>query len=135
MSVGALLMVVGVFVTIFSVGTFIIPTVRAVATLSYAVGATVFAAMQMMQTYQGGDFVIRRLRRIMLIGNVCLLLSALLMVEQTFRIAYPLMATSIDGYNNYCRYVSNNWGVLLLISCLLQIYSTLRIAKEIKKEV
>lgn len=135
MAAGALLMVVGVFITVLSVGAPVVPGGSVAASLCYAMGAVAFAAMQAMQAYLGGSLTIRRLRRIMLIGDACLVISALLMLEQTFHVIYPLMATNIDGYNAYCHYVNNNWGVLLLIGCMLIMYSTLRIGTEIKKEV
>ncbi len=114
MSVGALLMIVGVFGTVLGIGkTFAATGMGIVATLCYVIGTGLFATIQIMQVYYGDNLVIRRLRRILLIGNVCLILSALLMFEQTFRIVYPFMATNVDGYNAYCNYVSNNWGVLL----------------------
>ena len=45
----------------------------------FAVGAICFAAMQMQQRYEGTNFTIRRLRRIMLVSDVLFLVSALLM--------------------------------------------------------
>lgn len=135
MSVGALLMIVGVFGIMLGIGeTFATTRMGVAATLCYVTGTGLFTIIQIMQVYYGNNIVIRRLRRILLIGNVSLILSAFLMFEQTFRIVYPLMATNIDGYNAYCHYVSNNWGVLLLIGCILLMYSTLRMAQEIKKE-
>lgn len=134
MAVGALLMVVGVFLTVAAIGTIATPAMRALAAITFAFGATTFAAMQLIQTYSGSNLTIRRLRRLTVIGSICMLLSALLMVEQTFRIFMPLFSTSIETYSAYCHYVHNNWGVMLLIACILQLYATLRLSNEIKKE-
>lgn len=134
MALGALLMVAGVFMTAVCVGDVATVMMRSVAAASFAAGTIAFAAMQFVQVYEGCDIVIRRLRNIQVIGCVCLILSGLLMLEQTFHIVFPLVATSINGYNNYYHYVHNNWGVLLLIACILELYTTLRISHELKKE-
>ena len=133
MAVGALLMVVGIFMTVMSIGDTAMSVMRGIAAVSFALGTVAFAVMQMLQVYEGNDITILRLRRIMLFGNVCMILSGLLMLEQTFRIVYPLFATSIEGYNNYYHYVHNNWGVFLLISCILEVYVVFRLSTEIKK--
>ena len=139
MAVGALLMVVGVFLTVAAIGTIATQLTRQgkrvlLAAITFAFGAIIFAAMQLIQTYSGSNLTIRRLRRITVIGSICMVLSALLMVEQTFRIFMPLFSTSIETYSAYCHYVHNNWGVMLLIACILQLYATLRLSNEIKKE-
>lgn len=134
MVAGALLMTVGIFITFICIGNMATFTIRSISAVSYAVGTVMFATMQMLQVYEGSDMTIRRLRRIMVFGDICLIMSGLLMVEQTFRIVFPLFATSIEGYNNYCHYVHNNWGVLLLISCVLELYSMFRLSNELKKE-
>nr|QIM10232.1 hypothetical protein Prevot485_3310 [uncultured Prevotella sp.] len=120
--------------TVMSIGDTAMSVMRGIAAVSFALGTVAFAVMQMLQVYEGNDITILRLRRIMLFGNVCMILSGLLMLEQTFRIVYPLFATSIEGYNNYYHYVHNNWGVFLLISCILELYVVFRLSTEIKKE-
>ena len=46
----------------------------------FAAGTLGFASMQMLQRYEGSNFTIRRLRRIMLLSDVLFLVSALLML-------------------------------------------------------
>ena len=46
----------------------------------YSVGALGFASMQMLQRYEGSNFVLRRLRRIQLVSDVFFLISGLLMI-------------------------------------------------------
>ena len=67
---GALLMVVGAGASL--------PGWSAAPYL-FALGALGFTSMQMLQRYEGQNFVIRRLRRIMLLSDVLFLVSALLM--------------------------------------------------------
>ena len=79
--------------------------------------------------------VIRRLRRIMLMADVCFMLSAVFMVENGYNFLLPTFCKSgIDGYNAYLLYIHNNWVVLLLIAAILELYSTHRISNELEKE-
>lgn len=124
---GAVLMVVGAGLYVF--GTLL------VAPWIFLVGAVCFATMQMMQTYSGNNFTIKRLRRIMVTGDVLFIVSALLMVENSYSLLLPLfLKLSPDGYFNYVAYVHNNWVVILLVAAILEIYTTHRISGELAKE-
>ena len=68
--VGALLMVIGAGTSLLA---------WRPAPYLFAVGALAFTSMQFLQRYEGSNFVIRRLRRMMLISDGLFLLSALLM--------------------------------------------------------
>lgn len=93
----------------------------------YAVGALAFTSMQMLQRYEGTNFVIRRLRRIMLISDLLLLLSAVLMFASQGNVfGLPHLF--------YLQYVYNKWVVTLLIAAILQLYTTHRISHELEKE-
>ncbi len=128
---GAVMMVLGVGGVVL--GAPLGLTFIRVATVVFAIGAVAFAAMQMMQTYDGKDIVIRRLRRIMVIGDMCFILAALLMLESNLQILFPLVATTVDGYNAWVHYVYNNWVVALLVAAILEMYTTHRISSELKK--
>ncbi len=115
---GALLMVIGAGTSILAWGS---------APYIYAIGALCFASMQMLQRYEGNSFVIRRLRRIMLLSDVLFLLAAVLM--------FANMGNFLGlDYITYIEYVYNKWVVVLLIAALLQLYSTHRISHELEKE-
>jgi hypothetical protein len=93
----------------------------------FAVGALGFTSMQMLQRYEGTSFVIRRLRRIMLLSDVLFLVSAVLMFasqENVFHLSHI----------SYLQYVYNKWVVTLLIAAILQLYTTHRISQELEKE-
>lgn len=127
MLVGAFLMVVGAGLYVFGVMTFT-PWV-------FAVGAVAFAVMQMQQAYGGSNIVLKRLRRIMTFGDVLFLLSALLMLENTYHFMLPLFTSYLEnGYYQYVTYIHNNWVVLLLIAAIIEIYTTHRISHELNKE-
>ena len=116
--VGALLMVVGAGASLLQ---------WAAAPYVFALGALGFASMQMLQRYEGSNFVIRRLRRIMLLSDVLFLVSAVLMFasqENVFGLSHI----------TYLQYVYNKWVVTLLIAAILQLYTTHRIGNELEKE-
>ncbi len=115
---GAVLMVVGAGTMVF--GWLLAPYV-------YAVGALGFTSMQMLQRYDGPSFVVRRLRRIMLLSDVLFLVSAVLMFAGQ---GNPLHLDALT----YVKYVHNNWVVTLLIAAILQLYTSHRIGQELEKE-
>ena len=114
---GGLLMVVGAGASLF---------LAAWAPYVFAPGALLFAAMQMRQTYDGDDFTVKRLRRIMLLSDVLFLVAALLMFANQ---------SNFLGLNylSYIKYVHNNWIVVLLVAAVLQLYTSHRIAHELEK--
>ena len=115
---GALLMVVGA-------GTIMLAWQW--APYVFAAGACAFVAMQFVQTYEGTNIVIRRLRRIMLLSDFMFLLSAVLMIAGTGNFL------GLD-HITYINYVYNKWVVTLLIAAILQLYSVHRINQELAKE-
>ena len=115
---GGLLMVIGSGASIF---------LQSWAPYVFAPGALLFAAMQIRQTYEGTNFTIRRLRRIMLISDVLFLFAALMMF------ANQANFLGLD-FLLYIKYVHNNWIVILLVAAILQLYTSHRIANELEKE-
>lgn len=127
MLAGAFLMVLGAVLYVVGVQTF--------SPWLFALGVGTFVAMQARQTYEGRDFVIRRLMRIRGLGEAFFVLAALLMIENSYHLLLPLfMAMADDGYYMYVTYVHNNWVLLLLAAAIIQLYTTHRIASEIAKE-
>lgn len=125
--VGALLMTVGAGLYVFGY--------QSVSPILFAVGAVAFATMQMRQTYDGRNITVRRLRRIMTVGDVLFVLSGVLMLEDKYLFIQPLFTEYFDnGYYAYVTYVHNNWVVLLLVAAIIEIYTTHRISHELGKE-
>jgi len=114
---GGLLMVIGSGASLFQQGW---------APYAFAPGALMFAAMQMRQRYEGDDFTIRRLRRMLLLSDGLFLVAALLMFANTNN----FLGLS---YLSYIKYVHNNWIVVLLVAAILQLYASHRIANELEK--
>ena len=115
---GGILMAVGAGTTLLGWGS---------APYIFAIGALGFSSMQMQQRYEGQNFSIRRLRRMMLLSDVLFLVAALLM----FASKGNFLGLS---YITYIEYVYNKWVIVLLIAALLQLYSMHRIGSELEKE-
>lgn len=93
----------------------------------YALGAVAFSLMQMKQRYDGGSVVIRRLRRILIMSDVCFLLAAVLMFAMRGNfLGIPQVA--------YIEWVWNKWVVALLVAAVLQLYAGHRLSSELAKE-
>lgn len=120
---GGVMMVVGV-------GCFVFMWQQPVVCWIFLVGALLFSLMQATQIYEGKNFVICRLKRMMGLANLAFVLSGILMVDNVYHFFQPLFS---DPYS-YVRYVYNKWVVLLLIAAILEVYTTHRISSELKKE-
>ena len=116
--VGALLMVVGAAASVLA---------WKLAPYIFAVGVIAFTSMQLLQRYEGTNFVVRRLRRMMILSDFLFLLSALLMFASMGNV---FGLSQID----YITYIYNKWVLTLLVAALLQLYATHRIDRELVKE-
>lgn len=115
---GGLLMVVGSGATVL---------LQPWAAYVFAPGALLFAAMQMRQRYEGQNYVIRRLRRMMLLSDILFLVAALLMFANQGNFLRL-------EYLSYVKYVHNNWIIVLLVAAVLQLYASHRISSELEKD-
>ena len=115
--IGAVMMVIGSGANLFA---------QSWAPYVFAMGTIGFVLMQLKQKYDGDNVAIKRLRRMVIISDVCLLLAAVMMfanMDNLFR---------LDAVT-YIKYVHNNWVVVLLVAAMLQLYTSHRISKEILK--
>ncbi|MCI6197511.1 MAG: hypothetical protein MR670_09875 [Prevotella sp.] len=116
--IGAVMMVIGSGANIFA---------QSWAPYVFAMGTIGFVLMQLKQKYDGDNVAIKRLRRMVIISDVCLLLAAVMMfanMDNLFR---------LDAIT-YIKYVHNNWVVVLMVAAMLQLYTSHRISKEILKD-
>lgn len=114
---GAMMMVIGSGANIFA---------QPWAPYVFGMGTVGYVLMQLKQKYEGSNVAIKRLRRMVIISDVCLLLAAVMMfanMDNLFR---------LDAVT-YIKYVHNNWVVVLLVAAMLQLYTSHRISKEILK--
>ncbi|MFQ9995864.1 hypothetical protein [Hoylesella buccalis] len=120
---GGAMMVVGA-------GCFALIWQQKIACWIYLVGALMFGVMQMMQEYQGNNFIVKRLKRIMSLADIFFILSGFLMVDMVYR----FLQSAFDNYLTYYNTIYNKWVVLLLIAAILEMYTMHRIEHELSKE-
>lgn len=126
-ALGGLLMVIGI-------GCFVFLWQQKIVCWVFLLGATLFAVMQMMQTYDGPNYVVRRLKRIQNFADFLFILAGILMCDTAYHFLLPLFKYGNEaGYYHYINYIYNKWVVVLLIAAVLEVYSTHRIAYELKK--
>ena len=116
--IGAVMMVIGSGANLFA---------QSWAPYVFAMGTIGFVLMQLKQKYDGDNVAIKRLRRMVIISDVCLLLAAVMMfanMDNLFR---------LDAIT-YIKYVHNNWVVVLMVAAMLQLYTSQRISKELLKD-
>ena len=116
--IGAVMMVIGSGANLFA---------QSWAPYVFAMGTIGFVLMQLKQKYDGDNVAIKRLRRMVIISDVCLLLAAVMMfanIDNLFR---------LDAIT-YIKYVHNNWVVVLMVAAMLQLYTSHRISKELLKD-
>lgn len=124
---GGVLMVIGI-------GCFVFLWQQKIVCWVFLLGAILFSLMQMMQTYEGPSFVIRRLKRIQNLADIFFILAGILMCDTAHHFLLPLFQYGSEaGYYHYINYVYNKWVMILLIAAVLEVYSTHRIASELKK--
>lgn len=89
------------------------------AFIIFALGVVAFGSMQALQTYDGPNFIVRRLRRQQLLGALALVLCACCMCMQTFHRGFA---------------IRNEWVVCLAIGAILELWTAFRIPHELEKE-
>ena len=107
---GGLLLVVGSVLPLFSPD---------LAPWVFGTGALLFCPIQMNDRYEGGNLIIRRLRRQQMLGALLLLFSAALM---------------FTSYYSIPPFRGSEWKITLLIAAVLELYAVFRIAHEEKAE-
>ena len=98
-------------------------------------GALAFVLMQSRQRYEGSSLTIRRLRKIMTIAGLGFIIAGLFMVEDSYMFLRPVFSNTVESYTTYVNIFHHNWVILLLISAILEMYTSHRISYELKKEL
>lgn len=120
---GGALMVIGV-------GGFALMWLQGIMCWVYLVGALMFSTMQAIQSYEGNDITIKRLKRIQGFANLLFVFSGILMVDNANQLFQPLFSSQID----YINYLFNKWVVLLLIAAVVEVYTVHRLDHELSKK-
>ena len=102
---GGALMVVGV-------GSFVLLFNQRISCWVFLFGAVLFALMQLMQTYEGNDLTIRRLKRIQDLSDMLFVIAGILLVDT----AYGFLKDFCSSYENYITYFYNKWVAILFLA-------------------
>lgn len=87
----------------------------------YVLGMLAFVSMQFLARYEGNDLVLMRLRRQQLVSDVFFVLSGVIMMMQELKMG-PMELRR------------NQWTVVLVAGCVLQLYTAFRIPSELEKQ-
>ncbi len=96
----------------------------------FLAGALAFTTMQLMQTYEGRDMTIRRLKRIQGLADLLFVIAGILMCDNVHGFLRPMFSNMTD----YINYVFNKWVILLLIAAILEVYTVHRLDRELSKK-
>lgn len=120
---GGMLMVTGIGCYVFMLA----PSVTCWIALT---GSILFSTLHMMQTYEGNQLVIKRLKRILNIADLLFVIAGILIVDSTYNFLRP----AFENQESYITYLYNKWVLLLLIAAILEVYATHRIDYLLKKQ-
>ncbi len=96
----------------------LIPGATTTAPYVFALGAVMFASMQMTAAYEGNDFTVRRLRGQQILGAVLLLVAAAMLVMKTL---------------GYGLFQGDEWKIVLTIAAIFETYTAFRLPAALKK--
>lgn len=120
---GGALMVVGV-------GSFVLLFYQSVSCWVFLAGAILFATVQLMQTFEGDNITIKRLKRIQDLGDILFIIAGIILVDTV----YGFFRDFFSNYENYVTYLYNKWVVVLFLATLLELYTVHRIDYELSKK-
>ena len=120
---GGALMVVGV-------GSFVLLFYQSVSCWVFLAGAILFATVQLMQTFEGDNITIKRLKRIQDLSDILFIIAGILLVDTV----YGFFRDFFSNYENYVTYLYNKWVIVLFLATLLELYTVHRIDYELSKK-
>lgn len=121
--IGGALMVVGV-------GSFVLLFYQSVSCWVFLAGAILFATVQLMQTFEGDNITIKRLKRIQDLSDILFIIAGIILVDTV----YGFFRDFFSNYENYVTYLYNKWVIVLFLATLLELYTVHRIDYELSKK-
>ena len=120
---GGALMVIGV-------GSFVLLFYQSVSCWVFLAGAILFATVQLMQTFEGDNITIKRLKRIQDLSGILFIIAGIILVDTV----YGFFRDFFSSYENYVTYLYNKWVIVLFLATLLELYTVHRIDYELSKK-
>lgn len=97
----------------------LVPALNLYAPFVFLAGTLMYSTMQLLQRYDGTNFIIRRLRRQQIFSAFLLLIAAGLLLMKHFNVGI---------------FRGEEWKMVLVIAAILQLYAAFRIPHELNKE-
>lgn len=120
---GGALMVVGV-------GSFVLLFYQSVSCWVFLAGAILFATVQLMQSFEGDNITIKRLKKIQDLSDILFIIAGIILVDTV----YGFFRDFFSSYENYVTYLYNKWVIVLFLATLLELYTVHRIDYELSKK-
>ena len=120
---GGALMVVGV-------GSFVLLFYQSVSCWVFLAGAILFATVQLMQTFEGDNITIKRLKKIQDLSDILFIIAGIILVDTV----YGFFRDFFSNYENYVTYLYNKWVIVLFLATLFELYTVHRIDYELSKK-
>ncbi|MBF1080386.1 MAG: hypothetical protein HXL36_08505 [Prevotellaceae bacterium] len=120
---GGALMVVGV-------GSFVLLFYQSVSCWVFLAGAILFATVQLMQTFEGDNITIKRLKKIQDLSDILFIIAGIILVDTV----YGFFRDFFSSYETYVTYLYNKWVIVLFLATLLELYTVHRIDYELSKK-
>ena len=121
---GGALMVVGV-------GSFVLLFYQSVSCWVFLAGAILFATVQLMQSFEGDNITIKRLKKIQDLSDILFIIAGIILVDTV----YGFFRDFFSSYENYVTYLYNKWVIVLFLATLLELYTVHRIDYELSKKI
>ena len=110
---GGALMVVGV-------GSFVLLFYQSVSCWVFLAGAILFATVQLMQTFEGDNITIKRLKKIQDLSDILFIIAGIILVDTV----YGFFRDFFSSYENYVTYLYNKWVIVLFSNFIGALYSS-----------
>lgn len=125
---GGVLMVVGV-------GCCVLQVVPLIMSWVFIAGAVMFAVMQLLQTYQGRDVTLRRLKKIQNLSDILFIIAGIILADTVYANAgHSFFRDFFTDQETYITFLYNKWVVVLLVAAILEVYTAHRIDHELSKK-
>ena len=101
----------------------------------FLLGAVLFASMQVMQTYEGKELTIRRLKKFQNLSDILFVVAGIILADTVYANAgHSFFRGLFMNQETYITWMYNKWVILLLIAAVLEVYTAHRIDHELSKK-
>lgn len=101
----------------------------------FLAGAVMFSTMQLLQTYEGHEITVRRLKRIQNLSDLLFIIAGIVLADTVYANAgHSFFRGFFSNQETYIAWCYNKWVVVLLVAAILEVYTAHRIDHELSKK-